>query len=529
MPIDVNLLRAGRGGDPEAVRRSQKHRFASVEVVDRAIELDQEWRQVLGQLEELKRERGALSKEIGKIKKVKGNAEVQVALMLEKKTTECDLASKEALAAQEVREAVAKIGNILEPSVPISQNEADNAVYKIWGDGIKRTDHCAHHHDLLHRIGGYEPQRGSAIAGRRAYFLTGPGVELKLALEAYSTQFLVARGFTLVQPPYFMNKDVMAGVAQLEDFDEALYKVVTSTNNNGDGNGEGNNEKYLIATSEQPLCAYHKGDSLSPAELPKLYAGVSTCFRKEAASHGKDTWGIFRVHQFEKVEQFCVCAPEESAGLLETLLSNAEAFYQSLQVPYRVVNVVSGELNNAATKKLDLEGWLPSFGEYRELVSCSNCTDFQSRAMRIRYATKEKGKQDKRGQYCHLLNATLCAVTRTICAVLENHQTADGVQVPQVLRAYMGGKDFLPFVRESSIDKSKMEKERAQSLKARTSVSKASLVQTEKKAGQKESHSNTRPAIETREVEPVATAWRSSAVGSSSSLSLHSAPWPERS
>jgi seryl-tRNA synthetase len=460
MPIDINLLRASRGGDPNVVRMSQEHRFASVELVDQVMELDQKWRQMVVALDELKRDRGSLNKEIGKIKKVKGDANVLIAQMKEKAVAEKEMAPKVALAEKQLREEVAKIGNILCPSVPLSQNEADNVVVKKWGDEIKRSDQsdCAHHHDLLHRIGGYEPQRGSAVAGRRAYFLTGVGVQLKLALEAYAAQFMVGRGFTLVQPPYFMNKDVMAGVAQLEDFDEALYKVATGSSGKHDAKGSrggdedagggGNDgqeacqadEKYLIATSEQPLCAYHKGDKLKHDELPKRYAGVSTCFRKEAASHGRDTWGIFRVHQFEKVEQFCVCAPDESAALLQQLLSNAEAFYQSLRIPYRVVNVVSGELNNAATKKLDLEAWLPSFAEYRELVSCSNCTDYQSRSMNIRYVPKEKAKvKGEAGQFCHLLNATLCAVTRTICAILETYQTPEGVEVPKVLQGYMGG------------------------------------------------------------------------------------------
>jgi seryl-tRNA synthetase len=201
----------------------------------------------------------------------------------------------------------------------------------------------------------------------------------------------------MLKPPFFMNKDVMASVAQLDDFDEQLYKVI------------GEDEKYLIATSEQPICGYHKGEWIQESSLPLRYGGFSTCFRKEAGSHGKDTWGIFRVHQFDKIEQFCITEPEHSAAMHEEMIHHAEDFYQSLNLPYRVVNIVSGELNNAATKKFDLEAWFPAYKEYRELVSASNCTDYQSRAMEIRCGIKKENQREKK--YVHMLNSTLCAST----------------------------------------------------------------------------------------------------------------------
>eukprot|EP01070_Trichotokara_eunicae_P002801 Trichotokara_eunicae@DN2927_c1_g1_i2.p1 len=200
---------------------------------------------------------------------------------------------------------------------------------------------------------------------------------------------------------------------------------------------------YLIATSEQPISALHKGKSLDAKTLPLRYAGVSTCFRKEAGSHGKDTWGIFRVHQFEKIEQFVICSPEESWALHEEMIKAAEEFYQSLNLPYRVVNLASGELNDAAAKKYDLEAWFPGYGDYRELVSCSNCTDYQARALGVRLGHPKMGEREKK--FVHMLNATLVATQRAICCILENYQTPEGVTVPEVLRPYMGGKDFLPF------------------------------------------------------------------------------------
>jgi seryl-tRNA synthetase len=230
-----------------------------------------------------------------------------------------------------------------------------------------------------------------------------------------------------------MLKEQMAKTAQLSQFDEELYKVT------GD-----QADKYLIATSEQPISAYHSDEWLQPKELPLKYAGYSTCFRKEAGAHGKDVWGIFRVHEFTKVEQFCLTEPEKSWEMFESMISTSEDFYKSLGIPYRVVAIVSGALNNAAAKKLDLEAWFPHQGEFKELVSCSNCTDYQSRDLEIRYGVKKQ--TDVKKTYVHALNSTLTATTRTICAILENFQTEDGVKIPEPLRKYLpGAPDFIPF------------------------------------------------------------------------------------
>ncbi|XP_028084401.1 serine--tRNA ligase, cytoplasmic-like [Camellia sinensis] len=222
--------------------------------------------------------------------------------------------------------------------------------------------------------------------------------------------------------------------------------------------GEGD-DKYLIVTAEQPLCAYHLDDWIHPSQLPIRYAGYSSCFRKEAGSHGRDTLGIFRVHQFEKVEQFCLTSPNgnDSWDMHEEMITNSEEFYKMLKLPYQIVAIVSGALNDAAAKKYDLEGWFPASSTYRELVSCSNCTDYQSRRLEIRYGQKKSNEQAK--QYVHLLNSTLTATERTMCCILENYQREDGVEIPEVLREYMGGKTFLPFqiepVKEAKGKKSK--------------------------------------------------------------------------
>ncbi|KAL1236932.1 cytoplasmic,Serine--tRNA ligase [Trichinella spiralis] len=258
---------------------------------------------------------------------------------------------------------------------------------------------------------------------------------------------LFKKKYTPLYTPFFMRKEVMQEVAQLSDFDDQLYKVIGKSSEVKEEIAE--EEKYLIATSEQPIAAYHRDEWISKESLPLRYVGFSTCFRQEVGSHGRDTSGIFRVHQFEKVEQFCITSPHDDASweMLEEMISNAEMFYQTLNIPYRVVSIVSGELNNAAAKKYDLEAWFPGSGAFRELVSCSNCTDYQSRRLRIRYGQTKK--MMAKAEFVHMLNGTMCATTRTICAILENFQEENGIAVPEALRQYMPDdyKDFIPFVK----------------------------------------------------------------------------------
>lgn len=468
MPIDINDLREYRGGDPDQWRRFMTQRFKDASLVDQVLALDADWRSLRANIDELRKQLNRLQKDvIAPKKKNKEPCDEEVAQMKEMQN---DIKTKEAQlpVLESQRDALLhRIGNKVDPEVPISQNEEqDNLVVRLYPappelDANPSLLPCPQgtlqytppspkpltHDDLLWRIGGYEPTRGTAVAGHRGYFLTNAGVLLNQAIINYAIQFLTERGYQVLQPPFFMNKDVMASIAQLEDFDEQLYKVSGKTDD-----ADGNTEKYLIATSEQPICAYHKGEWLEPSQLPLRYAGISTCFRKEAGSSGKDIRGIFRVHQFEKVEQFCLTADdfELSQAEQKKMLQCAQDFYESLGIGYRVVCLVSGELNDAAVKKYDLEGWFPGQNTYRELVSCSNCTDFQARGVGVRCGSKAsavKGDLTARASYVHMLNATLCATGRGICCILETHQTEDGVVVPEVLRPYMGGKDFLPFVR----------------------------------------------------------------------------------
>lgn len=439
--LDIADLIVDRGGDPKKVKESQRRRHAPEEIVDEVIDLYEEARKTRYAATQIGSKINAVQKALGLKKRNKEDASEELAEKLrlekEKKAMEESALEKEKLRDRKLK----TIGNYVHDSVPISDNEDNNAVIRTWAPKdtkVEKKD-CLSHHEVLTRLDGYDPERGVKIVGHRGYCLTGYGLFLNLALVNYGLEFLWRKGYTPNQPPFFMLKDLMAKTAQLEQFDEELYKVTESADKSTD--------KYLIATSEQPLSALHDGEWLQDKDLPIKYAGYSTCFRKEAGSHGKDAWGIFRVHQFEKIEQFVFTKPENSWQAFEDMIETSEEFYQSLGLPYQLVAIVSGALNNAAAKKWDLEAWFPFQGEYKELVSCSNCTDYQSRLLEIRYGTKKT--TDTKKVYVHALNATLCATERALCCVLENYQTEDGLVVPEVLRKYIpGAPEFLPYTKE---------------------------------------------------------------------------------
>ncbi|KAI9186463.1 hypothetical protein LWI28_017506 [Acer negundo] len=431
--LDINLFREQKGHNPEIIRESQRRRFASVEIVDEIIKLDKDWRQRQFEVENIRKEINKINKQVVQLK-ISG----QDASEMIKKSDEIKRISEDKkVEAQEASNALKSkleiVGNLVHDSVLVDNDEVNNAVIRTWGE--KRVEpKLKNHVELVELLGIADLKKGADIAGGRGFYLKGDGVRLNQALINFGLDFLEKREFTALQTPLFMRKEIMAKCAQLAQFDEELYKVT----------GEGD-DKYLIATAEQPLCAYHIDDWIHPSELPIRYAGYSSCFRKEAGSHGRGTLGIFRVHQFEKVEQFCITSPNgnDSWEMHEEMIKNSEDFYKMLNLPYQVVAIVSGALNDAAAKKLDLEAWFPASQTYRELVSCSNCTDYQSRRLEIRFGQKKSNEQTK--QYVHLLNSTLSATERTICCILENYQKEDGVEVPEVLRPFMGGKSFLPF------------------------------------------------------------------------------------
>lgn len=487
MSLDLVLFRVDQGGDPDKIRVTQTRRFKDVKHVDKVVDADTKWRKLRFEADNWNKLKHLCSKTIGTkmknkdplgddlslpqeitdqldslttddLQKLTVNQIKQVQKLIEEAN---EKNSSERTELEEERSFhLAQIGNSLHPSVPISDNEDNNRIERTFGDasGQKKYSHI----DLVHMIDGVDMQKGTSIAGNRCYYLKGPLVFLEQALIQYSLSILAEKEFVPLYTPFFMKKEVMQEVAQLSDFDEMLYKVISKSSEIKDDNAF--EEKYLIATSEQPIAAYHRGDWLDPQQLPIRYAGVSSCFRQEVGSHGRDTRGIFRVHQFEKIEQFCITSPHDDISwkMFDEMISNAEKFYQSLGIPYQIVNIVSGELNLAAAMKYDLEGWFPGSGAFRELVSCSNCLDYQSRRLQVRFGQTKKMNQG--AEYVHMLNATMCATTRTICAILENYQTDEGVKIPDILKPYMppAYKEIIKYVKPAPIDEPLTKKQKKQ-------------------------------------------------------------------
>ncbi|XP_026191612.1 serine--tRNA ligase [Cyclospora cayetanensis] len=458
MTIDINLLREEKGGCPAHVAESERRRGRDPARVERLIAADKKWREATFSLEQGRKDLNAVNKEIGQRKKSDPKASCED---LVSKTTgiKARLQTLEAEAAEAAttRDTLLKsIGNIVHGSVPVSNDETNNKVVRTWGTPnkvkIDGTPGKMHHHEVLQRLHGVDFKKGVEVAGHRGYYLKGPGVMLNYALIQYGLNFLMKKGYQPVQPPFFMRKSVMGAAAELRDFEETLYKIPHEAGHQQQQKTKQQqqdaerDDMFLIATSEQPLCALHMHERVEEKQLPIRYTGTSTCFRKEAGAHGKDCWGIFRIHQFEKIEQFCITAPEKSWDMHEEMISTAEEFYQSLELPYRVVSIVTGALNDAAAKKYDLEAWFPGYEDYRELVSCSNCTDFQARDLDIRLGhKKETATAADSKPFVHLLNATLVATQRCMCCILENYQTPTGVKVPRALVPYMGGQEFLHY------------------------------------------------------------------------------------
>ncbi|KAK4203677.1 hypothetical protein QBC40DRAFT_274231 [Triangularia verruculosa] len=433
--LDINDFIAERGGNPEKIKESQRKRHAPEEIVDEVIALFEDHRKTQYAATQFNAKINEVQKQIGPKKKAKEDVTELLAKKAELEKEKKDMLAQAAEKQQILTAKLKTIGNIVHESVPVSNNEDNNEVVRTWApEGVTfEKKNVLSHHEVLEKLDGYDPVRGVKVVGHRGYFLKKWGLFLNQAIINYGLEFLDQKDYIALGTPMLMLKEQMAKTAQLSQFDEELYKVT------GD-----QADKYLIATSEQPISAFHSDEWLQQKDLPLKYAGYSTCFRKEAGAHGRDVWGIFRVHEFTKVEQFCLTDPEKSWEMFDHMIANSEEFYKSLGIPYRVVAIVSGALNNAASKKLDLEAWFPHQGEFKELVSCSNCTDYQSRDLEIRFGVKKQTEIKK--TYVHALNSTLTATTRTICAILENFQTEDGVKIPEPLRKYLpGAPDFIPF------------------------------------------------------------------------------------
>ncbi len=420
---------------PDVVRADLRKRGRDVAVVDAVRAKDEEWRGGLNKLQNLRAERNKAGKLIAEAKKAGQDAKPILDQMAALSAEQADLEKAVPAAEAERDRLLRSIPNLMHPSVPVGKDDSENVEIRAWGGKPTLPFAGKSHVDLLDSLDLADLERAARASGARFAYMKGDLVLLGRALEFFALTQLSAKGFTAIEPPYLLRREALEGAIDLADFESVIYRVEAGVADDGKGKAP---DLYLIATSEHPLLALHLGEILEDAKLPLRYAGVSPCFRKEAGAHGKDTKGIFRVHQFSKVEQFVFCKPADSWRIHEELVANAEALYQALGIPYRVVNICTGDLGSIAAKKYDIEAWMPVQGAYREVVSCSNCTDFQAR----RTNTRSRKNPGDPTEIVHTLNSTAIAVQRTLVAILENFQQADGsVLIPAPLRPFLGGRD----------------------------------------------------------------------------------------
>ncbi|MCL2475893.1 serine--tRNA ligase [Candidatus Bathycorpusculum sp.] len=422
--LDIKLIRE----NPDYVKANLAKRNSPecLQMLQDLISLDKEWRQNSTKLNDLRHDRKQVTVEIAKLKKAgkEADGEFKRAQDIDQKiklveTEVCEQETK-------IRTFLLNLPNLLDESVPFGNDSNDNLTIKKWGTVPQFSFPVKNHIDLALALDQVDMERAGKVAGARFFYLKGDIARLDMALMSFAIDELSKSGYIPIVPPYLMNREAYEGVTSLADFADVLYKV------------EGENS-YLIATSEHPMAAMYMNETLKQDDLPIKLAGISPCFRKEAGAHGKDTRGIFRTHQFNKIEQFIFCNPEDSSKFQEELLANSENILQKLELAYRVVNVCTGDIGTVAAKKYDIEAWMPAPGDYREVVSCSNCTDYQARRLGIKYRLKEGAPP--LGPL-HTLNATAIATGRTIVALLENNQNADGtINIPKVLRKYMGDRE----------------------------------------------------------------------------------------
>ena len=418
--IDLKQLRE----HPELFRASQKVRGEDAELVDKLLAADDLRRAAISEFEALRAKQNLLSKSVGAAKGEEKNALLESAKQLANEVKAAD--SKRAKAEDVANKLSLGIANLVDPAAPIG-GEADFKVIEKIGtprdfkaEGFEAKDHV----ELGKILKAIDTERGAKVSGARSYYLTGVGALLELALVNYAISLAVKNGFTPMIPPVLVKPAAMEGTGFLGQAAENVYHLAQD-------------ELYLVGTSEVPLAAYHMDEILD--SLPIRYTGYSPCFRREAGSYGKDTRGIIRVHQFEKVEMFTFCKPEDAQAEHERLLNWEKEFFNSLELPYRVIDVASGDLGASAVRKFDIEAWVPTQGEYREVTSTSNCTQFQARRLNIRY------KEDGVTKPVATLNGTLVAVPRTIVAILENNQQKDGsIKVPAALIPFLGLSTLVP-------------------------------------------------------------------------------------
>lgn len=405
----------------EKVREMLANRDVDFDL-DELVKLDKQRRDLIKKTDELRKKKNDISIEVAQKKKSEQDVTQIIKEMQEVSAKLSGLEETQTKVNESYTRFMFTIPNLIHDSVPIGKDETANKEIRKWGNVPQFDFDVKNHIDISQSLDLLDIERAAKIAGARFYYLKNDLVMLNQALIQYGLDYLSEKKYTLVQPPYLINRKSMEGVIITEDFESVIYKIE-------------NDDLYLIGTSEHALAAMHADEILDGKKLPIRYAGISTCFRKEAGAHGKDQKGIFRVHQFDKIEQFAFSKPEDSWKEHERMLSIAEEFYQNLGIPYKVTILSSGDLGKISAKTYDLEVWMASQKAYREVVSCSNCLDFQSRRLKIRF----RDKTSDQTQYIHTINSTLVATSRVIVSILENFQTKDGhVSIPKVLQKYVG-------------------------------------------------------------------------------------------
>jgi seryl-tRNA synthetase len=408
---------------PEIIRNMLKTRAVEFDL-EGLIESDQKRREFIIKTDDLRKKKNQVAITISEKKKAGEDAS---SIFTEMKNISNELAKLE-LEQEEIEKKYLKLAstipNLVDESVPIGPDESANKEIKKWGNIPKFDFKIKDHIDISEDLNLVDLERAAKVAGARFYYLKNDLVRLNQALIHFGLDFLAEKGYSLVQPPYMINRESMEGAVIAEDFEEVIYKVQEE-------------DLYMIGTSEHAMAAMHSKEIIEGKNIPMKYAGVSPCFRKEAGAHGRDQKGIFRVHQFDKIEQFIFSKPEDSWREHEKMLAIAEEFYQKLEIPYRVMLLSTGDIGKISAKTYDIEAWMAGQNAYREIVSCSNCLEYQARRLKIRF--RDKTNEDT--QYVHTLNSTLIATTRVLVAIMENFQTKEGhIRIPEVLQSYMGNQ-----------------------------------------------------------------------------------------
>ena len=421
--LNMDLFRNGI----DKIRADHDKRGLEHTRIDQVIRLDDEWKNALKQMEDARRERNQAARGISEAKKSRDTAAADTIMAEVKNIGEkISQLDEQANSLLEQRDIIRmRIPNILHEAVPIGADEGGNTQHSLHGEKPQFDFEPRTHNELIEMNKWVELERAAKIAGSRFFFLKGDLARMELALQSFAVDFITNRGFTFVQPPVMMNRKAYEGVTDLSDFETVMYGITPDP-------------LYMIATSEHPLTAMFMDEIIEPSLLPIKMVGVSSCFRREVGAHGLSDKGIWRVHQFTKIEQIIICKPDDSWQHHEDLLDNCTDLWDALGLHYEVVNICTGDMGTVAARKYDLEAWLPGADAYKEIVSCSNCTDYQANRLSMRFRTNEGNTA------VHTLNSTAVATSRALVAIMEQNQLKDGrVAVPECLVPLMGGKTHL--------------------------------------------------------------------------------------